>query len=103
MTPENKTNLLGFIIYMLIVVVGVLGLLLASPHVPAKATDSPVETIKEIKVPMSVRELQTFLNEAGHPRYACKIDGKMGGETQRAWDNYICDQYAKREFKRIER
>ena len=61
--------------------------------------ETACETRTVEKVPMSVRELQTFLNEAGHSRYACEIDGKMGKETQKAWDNYICDQYAKESFE----
>ncbi len=44
---------------------------------------------------MSIRELQTFLNEQGHSRYTCAIDGKMGKETLRAWSNYINDRYYK--------
>jgi len=64
-----------------------------------EAEPAPVFKIVPQKVPMSVRELQTFLNEQGHVRYKCKVDGRMGKETQTAWDNYICDRYAIEEFK----
>ena len=54
--------------------------------------------IKTVKVPMSITELQTFLNEQHDPwgRYECKIDGKYGQETAKALDNYLCDQNYKR-------
>ena len=54
--------------------------------------------IIEKKVPMSVRDLQEFLNEQGHSRYECEVDGVFGRETNQALENYLCDQYAKREF-----
>jgi hypothetical protein len=76
---------------------------------PIKPSNSPVEgitapdviDIKPQKVPMSVRELQTFLNDQPDPwkRYVCKIDGIWGKETETALENYLCDQNAKECFK----
>ena len=53
------------------------------------------------KVPMSIRELQTFLNKQYDPwgRYLCDVDGRMGPKTLTAWDNYVCDRQAIKEFK----
>ena len=62
---------------------------------------APVVKIVSQKVPMSIRELQTFLNEQYDPwgRYKCDLDGKMGKETLKAWTCYICDRQAIKEFK----
>ena len=68
-------------------------------NAPVTAPQTAVETISAEKVPMSIRELQTFLNEAGHSRYKCDVDGKMGPKTLKAWSNYICDRQAIKEFK----
>ncbi len=64
-----------------------------------KAQARPIIKIVPQKVPMSVRELQTFLNAQGHPRYHCKIDGKPGPETFKALDNWLCDDAYKRSPK----
>ena len=55
----------------------------------------PVVKVVVQKEIMSIRELQQALNDKGHSRYKCKVDGKWGGETTQALDNYICD----REYK----
>jgi len=47
----------------------------------------------------SAKEIQQRLKALGKPRYdPGKIDGVIGVETksQIAWDNYECDQHAKR-------
>jgi len=47
----------------------------------------------------SAREIQQRLKDLNDPRYdPNKIDGIIGYQTesQIAWDNYICDRYAKR-------
>ena len=64
-----------------------------------EAPRSPVsvQTAPEQQV-MSIRELQTFLNEKGHSRYKCEIDGRIGPETLKAWSNYICDRQSIKEF-----
>ena len=49
----------------------------------------------EKKVPMSVRETQEFLNDQGHSRYKCKVDGIPGPETFKALDNWLNDQHYK--------
>lgn len=51
------------------------------------------------RVIMSIRELQQALNDKAHPRYKCEVDGQMGQETLKAWDNFICDRQATKEFK----
>ena len=64
------------------------------------APDSPVQAITTSQpVIMSIRQLQQALNDKGHSRYACEIDGRMGKETLKAWSNYICDRQAIKEFK----
>lgn len=64
------------------------------------APQTPPETLSASEpVIMSIRELQQALNEKGHSRYKCEIDGRMGKETLRAWSNYICDRQAKKEFE----
>ncbi len=101
MKPETKLNLQGFIIYMLITVSGVLGLLCYVKTGLGREA-RPVYVTKEVKKPMSIRELQTFLNDQGHPRYRCEIDGKYGRETGQALDNWLCDEQAKKHFPKVE-
>ena len=69
-------------------------------QVPVKVPDRPpsVQTAPE-RVIMSIRELQTALNEKGHSRYSCEVDGRMGKETLKAWSNWICDRQARKEFE----
>lgn len=67
---------------------------------PIPAPDSPVEQRTTLEpVIMSIRELQQALNDKGHSRYKCEVDGRMGKETLKAWDNWICDRQAKKEFE----
>ena len=79
------------IIYILVIVCGSLALYSQRPVALAKSV-TKVEVQKEI---MSIRELQQALNDKGHSRYKCKVDGKWGSETAQALENYICD----REYK----
>ena len=79
------------IIYILVIACGCLALYSQRPVALAKSV-TKVEVQKEI---MSIRELQQALNDKGHSRYKCKVDGKWGGETAQALENYICD----REYK----
>jgi len=53
---------------------------------------------------MSCPELQRFLVTEGYDIGPNGVDGVCGKDTdtQTAWDAYICDMYAKREFERIE-
>jgi len=45
----------------------------------------------------SAREIQQRLEDIGNPRYDPKgVDGIIGKDSIKAWDNYTCDQYAKR-------
>lgn len=89
----------SIIIYILFIVCGCLSI-----HVWAnwgrEAHSSPLVAIRKVRAPMSVRELQSFLNAQGNSRYDCgKEDGKRGPKLYKAWDNYICDRYAKAEFE----
>ena len=50
----------------------------------------------------SAHQIQQRLKETGNPRYdPGKIDGVIGINTksQTAWDNFTCDQFAKREIE----
>jgi hypothetical protein len=66
--------------------------------------DSRKPIVKIIRVPdpnhiPSAREIQQRLKDTGKERYnPGKIDGIIGVQTksQTAWDNYTCDQFAKR-------
>ena len=70
---------------------------------------APQPTQEAITTPdkqiMSIREMQTFLRDTGNPRYDIGpkgVDGKLGGPesaTRKAWDNYICDRQASKEFE----
>ena len=86
------------IIYILLIVSASLSICVWANSVKEDAR-SPVEVVIEKRVPMSIRELQRFLCEAGHSRYKCEIDGKWGNETAIALDNYICDRYYKESLK----
>ena len=45
----------------------------------------------------SAREIQERLTALGNPRYDPNgIDGIIGKDSRTAWDNYICDQHAKK-------
>ena len=77
-------------IYILLIIIG--SLLLLSQR-PQKASSSPVsvQTAPKHGI-MSIRELQQALNDKGHSRYKCEVDGKWGPETAKALENYICDR-----------
>ena len=48
------------------------------------------------KIP-SQREIQQRLTDLGKPRYDPNgVDGWIGKDSRTAWDNYECDQHAKR-------
>lgn len=70
---------------------------------PIKTSSTPVEArTAEIRI-LSPRELQTFLKGKNIDRYdPGKVDGRIGTNTISAWENYCCDQYAVKEFKRYE-
>lgn len=81
-------------IYVLFILCGVLFL-------AYMGKEAPVQTIVvEKPVPMSIRELQTFLNEQDDPwkRYVCSVDSVYGRETERALENWLCDSNAKKYF-----
>ena len=60
------------------------------------------QKVKIIRVPdpnyiPSAREIQQRLKDLDDPRYDPNgVDGKIGPKTIKAWDNLICDRYAKR-------
>ncbi|MBN2591605.1 MAG: hypothetical protein JXA96_17195 [Sedimentisphaerales bacterium] len=87
----------------LILIIGIVIVVLAA------GLNAPKENtiIKIIKVPtpMSVKDLQIFLNEQKDPwgRYKCKIDGKFGAETNQALENYLCDGSYSQELKRMQK
>jgi len=48
--------------------------------------------------PISISDFQRYLKEAGY--YKGKIDGKLGRQTQEAWDRWYCDMCAIEEYER---
>ena len=45
----------------------------------------------------SQREIQQRLEDLDNPRYDPNgVDGWIGTDSRTAWDNYTCDQHAKR-------
>ena len=59
-------------------------------------------TVIIIKDIPSIREIQQRLKSTGKKRYnPGVIDGKISltGQTQKAWNNYTCDQFANQTFK----
>lgn len=58
--------------------------------------------VKIIRIPdpnyiPSQREIQQRLTDLGKPRYDPNgVDGWIGTDSRKAWDNYECDQHAKR-------
>ncbi len=61
--------------------------------------------VKTIRVPdpnfiPSARQIQQSLKDLDNPRYdPGPIDGIPGPKMIKGWDNYICDQYAKRSIE----
>lgn len=50
--------------------------------------------VKLVQIP-SQREIQQRLTDLDKPRYnPGKVDGVIGAESRKAWDNYECDQFA---------
>lgn len=46
----------------------------------------------------SQREIQQRLEDLNNPRYDPNgVDGWIGEDSRKAWDNFICDRYAKGE------
>lgn len=85
------------VIYILLIIIGSLLLLSQRPiKTPSKAVGRQTALEQGI---MSIRELQQALNDKGHSRYKCEIDGRMGPQTLKAWNNYICDRQARLEFE----
>lgn len=51
----------------------------------------------------SQREIQQRLEDLDDPRYDPNgVDGWIGNDSRTAWDNYICDQYAKKTFDNLQ-
>ena len=87
----------NLIIYILVIICGCLYLLYAG----ATVRDDHPAVIKE--VPMSIANLQSFLNRQGHSRYRCTVDGKYGPETAQALENWLCDREAAKHFPKVEK
>jgi hypothetical protein len=93
-----KTALIIFIGIVLIV-------LAAGLNAPDVIYVENPEKIIKVPTPMSVKDLQIFLNNQKDPwgRYKCKIDGKLGPETFQALENYLCDEAYAQEIKRMQK
>lgn len=61
--------------------------------------------VKLVPVPVqgdipSQREIQQRLTDLDKPRYDPNgVDGWIGTDSRTAWDNYICDRFAKRDIE----
>jgi len=54
------------------------------------------KVIQDPNIP-SQREIQQRLEDLDNPRYDPNgVDGWIGTDSRTAWDNYTCDQHAKR-------
>lgn len=52
----------------------------------------------------SQREIQQRLTDLGKPRYdPGKVDGVIGADSRKAWDNYECDKQAIRAIEGAEK
>lgn len=61
-----------------------------------KTQEAKVVYIQDPNIP-SAREIQQRLTDLNNPRYDPNgVDGWIGKDSRTAWDNYICDRYAKR-------
>lgn len=85
-------------------IIASMAVVIIAQHCAIKAPSSPVcdqMTEKAIDIP-SIRQIQQMLNDTGKKRYDCgKVDGKISltGKTQKSWNNYTKDQFAKVEFE----
>ena len=95
-----KDNAKGFIWYLLIVCVGVAGLLV----VLRNYHQEPIIKLVPVQSPIpSAIEIQQRLKDLDNPRYdPGKVDGIIGKQSQKVWDDYIKDQFAKRAIEGIE-
>ena len=84
----------GKIILIIVITVSALS-------IAVKLSKPKVVYIEEVNIP-SAHEIQRRLKSLNDPRYdPGKIDGVIGVDTksQKAWDNYTKDQFAKRAFE----
>ena len=61
-----------------------------------KTQEANTVYIQDPNIP-SQREIQQRLEDLDNPRYDPNgVDGWIGTDSRTAWDNYTCDQHAKR-------
>ena len=79
------------IMLLLIIIVVILSISHVKPR-------KPVVKLVPVQAPIpSAREIQQRLKDLDDPRYdPGKVDGIIGKKSIAAWDNFTCDQYAKR-------
>lgn len=67
----------------------------------AARINTPVVKLVPVQSPIpSQREIQQRLTDFNDPRYDPNgVDGWIGTDSRKAWDNYTKDQYAIREFE----
>ncbi len=78
-----------------------MAVVIIAQHCAIKAPSSSVSVQTTVEIP-SIRQIQQMLNATGKKRYYCgKVDGKISltGQTQKAWNNYTCDEFANKEFE----
>lgn len=80
-------TIVGNIIGLLVFIVAALFILPPVPEV--------IIYVPSMDIPSAI-EIQQRLTDLGKDRYDPNgVDGKIGVESQKAWDNYSCDQHAK--------
>lgn len=87
---KNLRDTLFCIVFAALVIV------IIAQHCAIKAPSRPVsgQTIP------SAIEIQQMLKDTGKKRYDPGIvDGIIGTVSQKAWNNYTCDQFANKEFE----
>ncbi len=73
------------------IIVGLMAVVIIAQHCAIKAPNSSVS----VQTIVSAIEIQQRLKDTGKRRYDPGIiDGKIGSKSQKAWDNYVCDQQA---------
>ena len=80
-----------------VLLVGIGFIVLVAMYCIIKTQESKI--IQEPNYIPSAMEIQKRLKDLGEERYdPGKIDGVIGRQSQKAWDNYECDKQAKKEF-----
>ena len=81
-----------------VLLVGIGCIVLVAMFCIIKTQEANIVYIQDQNIP-SAMEIQQRLKDLNEERYnPGKIDGVIGKQSQKAWDNYECDKQAKKEF-----